>query len=120
MTQVTWKPVPDAHDYPAAQDYLELLFKPESVEIIVHALKHAAVVQKKAKDIIRASGLPYLTAENAHVAKNLKKVHAGEALSPILLVGGDNGQPLVIADGYHRASAVYVLDEDAEVPCKLV
>ena len=27
---------------------------------------------------------------------------------------------LVVADGYHRVCAVYHLDEDAEVACKLV
>ena len=47
------------------------------------------------------------------VLKDLKKVLAGEKLSPILLAEGD------IADGYHRVSLAYALDLYAEVPLKL-
>ena len=30
------------------------------------------------------------------------------------------GVDLTIADGYHRISASYHLDEDAEIPCRIV
>ena len=43
----------------------------------------------------------------------LKKVLAGEKLSPVLLAEGD------IADGYHRVSLAYALDPYADVPLKL-
>ena len=45
--------------------------------------------------------------------KDLKKVLAGEKLSPVLLVEGE------IADGYHRVSLAYALDPYADVPLKL-
>jgi hypothetical protein len=32
----------------------------------------------------------------------------------------DKDLPLTIADGYHRVCASYHLDEDADVPCRLV
>jgi hypothetical protein len=51
------------------------------------------------------------------VARALKKVARGEALSPVLLV---RGTPLVVADGYHRICASYHLAEDADIPCRLV
>jgi hypothetical protein len=49
-------------------------------------------------------------------------VGSGGLLSPVLLVRGDawRGVPLVIADGYHRICASYYLDEDADIPCRLV
>jgi hypothetical protein len=30
------------------------------------------------------------------------------------------GVPLIIADGYHRICASYNLDEDADIPCRMV
>ena len=41
---------------------------------------------------------------------------------PVLLVGGDlhTDRPLHIADGYHRVCASYHLDENTEIPCRLV
>jgi len=45
--------------------------------------------------------------------KDLKKVLAGETLSPVLVAEGD------IADGYHRVSLAYALDPDTDVPLKL-
>ena len=42
---------------------------------------------------------------------------AGTKLSPVLLVRGD---PLWVADGYNRICASYHLDEDAEIPCRIV
>ena len=88
----------------------------------MEALKHAPLSVRKAKDLLRASALPILPDTNAHVAKDLEKVHDGEHLSPVLLVRGNltSGTPLVIADGYHRICASYHLDEDADIPCRLV
>ncbi len=113
-----WKKQPDEHDFPAAQDYLELIFTEKESKKLVLKLKKTSVIQKKAKDILRASRLPLLTAENVHVAKNIEKVNKGEKMSPVLLVRGKDG--LIIADGYHRISAIYHLSEDWDIPCKLV
>jgi hypothetical protein len=40
----------------------------------------------------------------------------------VLLVRGrgDKGTPLTVADGYHRICASHHIDEDADVPCRLV
>ena len=47
-------------------------------------------------------------------------VKANKALSPVLLVRGDNhrGYPLQIVDGYHRVCASHDLDEDTDIPCR--
>jgi hypothetical protein len=83
-----WKNEPEAHDYPAAADYLELLLPRPDANRLVAALGKAETVHKKAKDLNRASGLPILPPDNPHVAQDLKKVSKGQKLSPVLLVRG--------------------------------
>lgn len=113
-----WLKEPEDHDFPAAQDYLELLFKPGDARKLVEKLKTAPTIIKKSKDILRASKLALLPETNIHVKENLKKVEKNKKLSPILLVRGQN--ELIIADGYHRLCCSYYLTEDLEVPCRLI
>ncbi len=121
MGDAHWKEEPDEHDYPAAASYLALIADPGTAHVLVEALRDAPIEHAKAKDILRASGLPHLPADNVHVARDLAKVRSGKALSPVLLVRGDiaRGIPLQIADGYHRVCASYHLDEDADIPCRI-
>ena len=116
-----WMDEPEEHDYPAACDYLTLLVDPAAADKIVAALEKAPLVHRKAKDLLRASGLALLPADNPHVARDLAKVDDGKRLSPVLLVRGDlaRGMPLVVADGYHRICASYHLDENADIPCRI-
>ncbi|MGZ4671952.1 MAG: hypothetical protein ACXV3B_03480 [Ilumatobacteraceae bacterium] len=122
MSALLWLPEPEAHDFSAALDYLTLVMDEVIAKKAVRALQRTATVSKKAKDILRASGLSVLGQDNVHVRNDLRKVHNGDRLSPVLLVRGDAvaGRPLLIADGYHRVCAAHLLDEDAEVPCRLV
>ncbi|WP_288376633.1 hypothetical protein [uncultured Chryseobacterium sp.] len=113
-----WMKEPEEHDFPAALDYLELLFLPDEAQKMVDKLKTAPTITKKSKDILRASKLALLPETNIHVKENLKKVEKNKKLSPILLVRGP--QELIIADGYHRLCCSYYLTEDLEVPCRLV
>ena len=114
---VRWETDPEKHDYPAAQSFLELHFEPEHAARLAKQLRQAESTQFKAKDVLRASGLPSLDPSNVHVKKDHDRIEAGEALSPVLLV---RGRPLVIADGYHRVCAVHFRDEDAWVRAKIV
>jgi hypothetical protein len=122
MSKEHWKSEPDEHDFPAASDYLTLVFPEAAVANTVKALRAAPLSHRKAKDLLRASQLDLLPADNPHVAKDLKKVKSNQLLSPVLLVRGNGGQglPLIIADGYHRICASYHLDEDADIPCRIV
>jgi len=113
-----WLKEPEDHDYPAALDYLELIYILPKAKQLMAKLKKAKTTYKKAKDILRAAELPLLPADNIHVKENIKKVKTGKLLSPVLLVR--DIQKLIIADGYHRVCAIYYLSEDLEVPCKLV
>ncbi|MGV9412273.1 hypothetical protein ACWDOP_20345 [Nocardia sp. NPDC003693] len=118
--QVTWKSKPDEHDYPAAADFLEMLGEPDVVETAVEELRAAPIIHKKAKDILRAAQLEILPAYNPYVRRDLTKIMAGKALSPILMVRGDfrRGVPAQIADGYHRVCAIYYTDENILIPVK--
>ncbi len=113
-----WLKEPEEHDFPAAYDYLELLYSPKESKLLVDKLKKAKTISKKAKDILRASMLPLLPINDIDVSHNIKKVKKGKKLSPVLLVRGE--QKLVIADGYHRLCAIYYLSEDLEIPCRLI
>jgi hypothetical protein len=116
-----WKSEPEEHDYPAAADYLSLVLDPRRTDAVVAALRTAPLTHRKAKDLLRASELPLLPQENAHVAKDLGKVKSGQLLSPVLLVRGsiERGSPLAVADGYHRICASYHIDENADIPCRI-
>jgi hypothetical protein len=93
-----WKDEPEQHDYPAASDFLSLVLDPSVTSVVVAGLQAAPVEHRKAKDLLRASGLALLGPENHHVARDLGKVHDGVELSPVLLVRGDlrAGRPLVV------------------------
>ena len=121
-TTVTWTPDPAEHDYPAAESFLRLIGAPALVKKCTALLSEAPTVHQHAKDILRAAALPLLAVDDPEVARDLKAVAKGTALSPILLIGGDisTGRVLQIADGYHRVCASYHLNEDTEIPCRLV
>lgn len=111
-----WLKNPRDSNYPAAADYLDLLLPRNRVQKIVSALKNEKTVLKKAKDILRASQLPLLPAENIHVKENIAKVKSGKKLSPVLLVRSER---LIVADGYHRVCSIYYLSEDFDIPCRI-
>ena len=122
LTQ-NWADKPDPDDFPAAENYLSLLMPAATAKRLGRRLRTAPIVRRMAKDLLRASRLPVLPPENFHVAKDIKKVNAGKKLSPVLLIRGRIGEaevPLTVADGYHRICASYHLDENAEIPCRIV
>jgi hypothetical protein len=117
MTAEHWKEEPEDQDFPAAASFLSLLVGPEVAAKLVKALHKKQTLQHHAaKDILRASGLSLLGTDDSEVAADLEKIKSGEKLSPVLLV---YGEPLWVADGYHRVCTSYHLDEKAEVPCRV-
>jgi disulfide oxidoreductase YuzD len=119
-TEVKWLLNIEDHDYPAAEAYLLIIYEPEKVNKLSKKLKKAPIVEFKAKDIFRASQLSLLGISNSHVEKDRKKILAGKALSPLLLVRDDRNSKVIIADGYHRLCAIYGFNEDAQIHCKIV
>ena len=121
MAGVKWLEKPEAHDFPAAADYLALIADSDIVNELTQGLQTGTIVHKKAKDILRAAQLSLLSVDNPHVAADLAKIKKGNPLSPILVVRGDlaTGVPLQIADGYHRVCASYHTDENTDIPVVL-
>ena len=116
---IQWLSEPEEHDYPAARSYLSLFYDERTAANLVQRLRRAPMSAFKAKDIFRASGLSLLGISNSHVEKDQKKIKNGKRLTPLLLVRDKANGKVVIADGYHRLCAVYSLDEDALIPCKI-
>jgi hypothetical protein len=117
---ISWYSEPEEHNYPAAESFLLLIYNQDFVSKVIDKLRSDKVVTFKAKDIFRASQLSLLGISNSHVEKDIKKISIGKQLSPLLLLRENENGRVIIADGYHRLCAVYSLDEDALIPCKIV
>ena len=77
---VHWFPDPEDRHVRAAEEYLTLLADGANVTLVVAAFHSADNVTRKAKDILRASGLPLLPKDDPHVARDLRAVEAGQSL----------------------------------------
>jgi hypothetical protein len=119
ITEIKWLKEPEDHDYPAALSYLSLIYDEAAAAAIVNKLKRAPISSFKSKDIFRASGLSLLGISNSHVAKDQKKIQDGREISPLLLVRNAARGSVIIADGYHRLCAIYSVNEDAMILCKI-
>jgi hypothetical protein len=120
-TEEHWTKEPNAHDYSAAASYLSLVMQPDVARRVVAELERTPMERRRANDLLRASALALLPSDDPQVAKNLKMIKQGKKLAPVLAVRGDteHGRPLVIADGYHRICASYLVSEDTEIPCRI-
>lgn len=116
---ILWLNDVEEHDYPAAESYLRLIYDDKHSKKIVKSLRGAKIVEFKAKDIFRASALSLLGISNSHVEKDSKKISQRIPLSPLLLVRDPKLGKVIIADGYHRLCAIYLVDEDASIHCKI-
>jgi hypothetical protein len=117
---IKWFKDPQERDYPSAESYLRLLLNTQAAAKIVGDLVAAEMTAFAAKDIFRASELPLLDENDSHVKKEAATIVERRKLSPLLLMRGRKRGKLTIADGYHRLCAVYSVDEDAMIPCKIV
>jgi len=118
--EILWLDDVEEHDYPAAESYLRIIYDDKRVKQVVRKLRKAATVEFKAKDIFRASSLSLLGVSNSHVAKDSQKISKKTPLSPLLLVRDSSLSKVIIADGYHRMCAIYMVNEDAMIRCKIV
>jgi hypothetical protein len=117
--KLEWTKKGEASDFDAARNFLSLLYSDAKAKALVESLRNATLVEHAAKDLLRAAQLPLLPRDEPHVDDDLKRIHKGKPLAPILLIQGDmtKGLPLVVADGYHRICAICYFDESAPIPC---
>jgi hypothetical protein len=117
----TWSELPNPEDWRSAHDYLSLVLPEDAARAAVRRLSVGPLVHRRANDLLRASGLPVLPKDDPEVAKKLKQIKRGKQLSPVLCLRGDlnEGAPMTIADGYHRICASYLIDHEADIPCRL-
>jgi hypothetical protein len=118
--QPKWHKKVEQDHYEAAESYLSLIYSRKKSARIVVALRRAKPARFQAKDIFRASQLSRLGVSNLRVVRDRQKIKAGTPLSPILLVRDEKHGKVVVADGYHRLCAVYEVNEDAWIPCRIV
>jgi hypothetical protein len=120
--KLEWTKKGEASDFDAARNFLSLLYSDAKAKALVESLRNAPLVEHAAKDLLRAAQLPLLPRDEPHVDDDLKRIHKGKPLAPILLIQGDmtKGLPLVVADGYHRNCAICYFDESAPIPCRTV
>ncbi|MGI8713544.1 MAG: hypothetical protein ACR2NR_10255 [Solirubrobacteraceae bacterium] len=117
---IRWLADPEDKDYAAAESFLSMLIAPASLADVVTRLRSAPLAHWAAKDILRAAGLPSLKPkQSAEVSEKLKRIRHAMPISPVLAIGGLRPS-LVIADGYHRVSAAYRVNEDSLVPGRLL
>ena len=108
-----WRKDVADHDYAAASSYLSIRFGVDRAQEVSEKLRKLPVITRRANDILRAVRRDALPLSDPGVLRDLKKVLAGEKLSPVLVAEGD------IADGYHRVSLAYALSPYADVPLKI-
>jgi hypothetical protein len=113
VSYLQWKKEVADHDYAAASSYLSIRYGAGRAQEVSEKLRKMPVITRRANDILRAVRRDALPLSDPGVLRDLKKVLAGEKLSPVLVADGD------IADGYHRVSLAYALDPYADVPLKL-
>ncbi|MGH2849139.1 MAG: hypothetical protein ACRDLP_00815 [Solirubrobacteraceae bacterium] len=119
--RVRWLDEPEDKDYAAARSYLSLLVPESALDPLIVKLRIATTGSWRAKDILRATGLPLLRAKDSlEVADKLAKIAAKEPISPILLVVLRPDVRTQIADGYHRICAAFLTHEDALVPGRIL
>ena len=119
--KLEWSEKGEAEDYVGATKYLSLLCPDLKAKVLVKSLRNSKRVEHAAKDLLRAARLPLLPEDDVQVDADLKRIHRGKSLTPVLLVRGEiaSGLPLTVADGYHRICAVCYFDESAPVPCQI-
>ena len=110
-------PKPTAKDFPAAENYLNLIFPADVVAALLAKLKTTKVTQVRANDILRAAKVPPITDKDPGVQKAIDNIKDEAVLAPVLLIQGDlfRGIHLIIADGMHRTSAAFLRNPDAMV-----
>jgi Kef-type K+ transport system membrane component KefB len=112
----SWRSDVGRRELAGAEGFLRTVLSPEHVEEAMRQFTNAQQLRHwKAKDILKASKLDPLPAHSARAPKKLERLSRGKKLAPVLLVHRE-GQPTIVADGYHRACTSYLAGPRTCVP----
>ena len=117
---IKWLAEPTDKDYPAAESFLQLLYDAKTARAFTKKLRRADMAQFAAKDLLRASGTRIAQIQAYDWVTQHNEIEQGTPLSPLLLVRGKRPRKLIVVDGFHRLCAVFAVDQDMVVPCKIV
>jgi hypothetical protein len=93
VSYLQWKKDVAPHDYAAAASYLSIRYGESRAQEVSAKLRKLPVITRRANDILRAVRRDALPLSDPGVLKDLKKVLAGEKLSPVLVAeGGHRGR----------------------------
>ena len=115
--KLPWGKDVDENHYAAALDFLSLQWVPERAEPVVDRLREAPFVKKLPGDLLRAANLKPLPLTDNGVLQELRKAIIDAEFVPLLVVNLPDG--VILADGYHRASAAYHLAPFHKVPVQI-
>ena len=88
ISYLRWKKDVAQHDYAAASSYLSIRYGESKAQEVSAKLKKLPVITRRANDILRAVRRDAMPLSDPGVLKDLKKVLAGEKLSPVLVAEG--------------------------------
>lgn len=113
--QINWRSKPKRKSLDEAMEYLGIF----GLGGEVRRFDRASPKTMMAKDILRATDQTPAKPQDPHVKKKMRQMKRGKKIQPVLLIwvnGALGPEPrLIIADGFHRVSAAFHLDEDTEV-----
>jgi Alginate lyase len=114
MADIRWATATTTDDIADAGRFLSFAVPAGQLAALAAQWRAGTVRKAEAKDILRAAGLTALPSTSEGVRKHAKAIRAGETLDPVLIVNGDldDDRPAIVAEGYHRLSAVYNIGED--------
>lgn len=115
MSDAMWTDRPATSFLDDVYNYLTLLFSPHDAVRIVDDLTNAEVIQRRANDILRAADLLPSSEDDPSVMASIERLAQAVVLPPTFLVVRKHR--LIIADGYHRTSAVYWSNDFSMVDC---
>lgn len=113
--QINWRDKPRGKNLKEAEEYLDIF----GLGREVREFDNARPKTMMAKDILRVTGQTPAKPNDPHVKKKLRQFKKGKPVPPVLLIWVDKAlgpkPQLLIADGFHRVSAAFHLDEDTQV-----
>jgi hypothetical protein len=86
--QMIGKKAPTVEDDNGTPNFLSLIFPAAKCNKLLRGLRAEANFRGATKDLLRAANLPLLPSDEPHVDEDLKRIHKGKPLAPVLLVRG--------------------------------